>query len=122
MAKINGGIIGAINPTSFGKCTQTISTSSGTLTTQPGTRLVDTLVVAGGGGGGGNCQAGGGGGGGFRTSCSLSVCGATPYSITVGSGGTAGASPGAGGQGSSSIFSTITSAGGGGGDSLRTSR
>jgi hypothetical protein len=51
MAKSNGGIIGALNPTSFGKCTVTSQTSSGTLTTQPGTRIVQSLVVAGGGGG-----------------------------------------------------------------------
>jgi hypothetical protein len=52
MAKSNGGIIGALNPTSFGKCTVTSQTSSGTLTTQPGTRLVQALVVGGGAGGG----------------------------------------------------------------------
>jgi hypothetical protein len=42
MGSPNGGIIGVINPTSFGKCTQTITTATGstTLTTQPGTRLV----------------------------------------------------------------------------------
>jgi hypothetical protein len=40
MGSPNGGIIGVINPTSFGKCTQTVTTSSGPLTTQPGTRLV----------------------------------------------------------------------------------
>ena len=45
MAKSNGGIIGALNPTSFGKCTVTSQTSSGTLTTQPGTRLVATAVI-----------------------------------------------------------------------------
>jgi hypothetical protein len=40
MGSPNGGIIGVINPTSFGKCTQTVTTSSGQhLTTQPGTRL-----------------------------------------------------------------------------------
>jgi hypothetical protein len=54
MGSPNGGIIGVINPTSFGKCTVTSKTSSGTLTTQPGTRIVQTLVVAGGGGGGGS--------------------------------------------------------------------
>jgi hypothetical protein len=53
MGSPNGGIIGVINPTSFGKDTQTIATSSTTLTTQPGTRVVATAVVAGGGGGGG---------------------------------------------------------------------
>ena len=39
MASPNGGIIGVLNPTSFGKCTVTSQTSSGTLTTQPGTRV-----------------------------------------------------------------------------------
>jgi hypothetical protein len=50
MGSPNGGIIGVINPTSFGKCTVTTKTSSGPLTTQPGTRIVEVLVVAGGGG------------------------------------------------------------------------
>ena len=48
----NGGIIGPINVTSRGKNTITAKTCSGTVTTQPGTRLVRTVVVAGGGGGG----------------------------------------------------------------------
>ena len=88
MGSPNGGIIGVVNPTSFGKCTQTVRTSSTPLTTQPGTRLVQTLVVAGGGGGG--TGGGGGGAGGLRIICA-SVCGATAYPITVGAGG-AGAS------------------------------
>ena len=63
MGSPNGGIIGVVNPTSFGKCTQTIATASTTLTTQPGTRLVSYAVVAGGGSGGkGNNPEGGGGG------------------------------------------------------------
>jgi hypothetical protein len=40
MGSPNGGIIGVINPTSFGKCTVTTKTSLWTLTTQPGTRVV----------------------------------------------------------------------------------
>jgi hypothetical protein len=41
MGSPNGGIIGVINPTSFGKDTVTIKTSSHhqILTTQPGTRV-----------------------------------------------------------------------------------
>jgi len=98
-----------------------------------GSNKVDYLVVAGGGGSGHRC-AGGGGGGGFRVSNSYSLPGpttsplATPtginvsaqtYPITVGGGGAGGpllsSSPGIskGSQGSSSVFSTITSAGGG---------
>ena len=51
----NGGVIGKTNRTSFGKCTVTSKTSSApsAVTTQAGTRLVNTVVVAGGGGGGG---------------------------------------------------------------------
>ena len=118
MGSPNGGIVGVINPTSFGKCTVTSATGSTTLTTQPGTRLVSAAVVAGGGGAGGECS-GGGGAGGLRTCASISVCGATPYSITVGGGGagTPGGSSARGTQGSSTIFSTITSAGGGAGGS-----
>jgi hypothetical protein len=84
MGSPNGGIIGVINPTSFGKCTQTVTTST-PLTTQPGTRLVCLC----------SCSwwwwsskwinpegAGGGGAGGLRTCTSFSVCGATPYPIS----------------------------------------
>ena len=67
MARSNGGIIGKSNKASFGKCTVTSKTSTGSITLQPGTKLVDTLIVAGGGGGGTNCAAGGGAGaGGYR--------------------------------------------------------
>ena len=61
---LNGGVIGKKNNTSFGKCTVTVKTSStpSAVTTQAGTRLVNTLVVAGGGGGGGYYGGGGGGG------------------------------------------------------------
>jgi len=80
---------------------------------------VDYLVVAGGGGGGNN-HGGGGGAGGFRTSFPSPGCNAgsfpvtaTTFPITVGGGG-AGGSPGtASVSGSPSIFSTITSTGGG---------
>jgi len=50
MARSNGGIIGVSNKASFGKCTVTTKTSSGTITTQPGTTVVQALIVAGGGG------------------------------------------------------------------------
>jgi hypothetical protein len=93
-------------------------------TTGPGSSTVDYLVVAGGGGGGAR-HGGGGGAGGFRTNFPSSCAGipvtTTAYPITVGGGGTAGAfvgepNPGAnanGGKGSDSVFSTITSTGGG---------
>ena len=81
---------------------------------------VDYLVIAGGGGGG--KRGGGGGAGGHRTTFPSPSCnaGAFPitaqtYPITVGAGG-----PGCNNQpviakGSNSVFSTITSTGGGGG-------
>ena len=48
----NGGVIGASNKTSFGKGKTTSKTSTGAITTQPGTRLIDYMVVGGGGSGG----------------------------------------------------------------------
>jgi hypothetical protein len=134
MARTNGGITGKKNTASFGKCTVTSKTSTGTVTTQPGTKLLDYLVVAGGGGGGGGSEGGGGGAGGYRSSgfgpatlrgATLSVCGNSPYPITVGGGGasktltgpTGGAyEPGGAGSNSSLVTNTtITSTGGGGG-------
>jgi len=99
----NGGIIGPVNVLSNGKNTITSKTSSGDLTTQPGTRLLNTVVVAGGGGGGGAPSApdhvsGGGGAGGAKVVECISVGGGVAYPITVGGGGP-GAS--AGGQGTS---------------------
>lgn len=97
---------------------------------------VSYLVVAGGGGGGTGSPAqtgAGGGAGGYREGRASNDCysaspanapagltvSATTYPVTVGSGGP-GASPSGsagnvGGDGSNSIFSTITSTGGGGG-------
>jgi hypothetical protein len=97
----------------------------------PGNNTVDYFVVAGGGGGGGD-YGGGGGGGGFRGSSStytdnnpliacvagLPISASTSYPIQVGGGGAAGSGqPGGsvGVNGTPSIFSSITSAGGGGG-------
>ena len=87
--------------------------------------VVDYLIVAG-GGGGGNSHGAGGGAGGFReshvdatsgpyTASPLAATSSLPvsvqaYGIVVGAGGAAPSNPG-----SVSTFSTITSAGGGGG-------
>jgi hypothetical protein len=100
-----------------------------------GSTTVDYMVVAGGGSGGNatcgfNGQAGGAGAGGFRESVpspaawmasplanpggALPVS-ATGYPITVGAGGAAKTICGIGNNGSNSIFSTVTSAGGGAG-------
>jgi hypothetical protein len=91
-----------------------------------GSDSVDYLVVAG-GGGGGHDYGSGGGAGGFRisnstcmpapltsplaNSCGVTVT-ATTYPITVGAGGSIAPTDGST-NGSNSIFSTITSAGGG---------
>jgi hypothetical protein len=90
-----------------------------------GSNSVEYMVVAGGGGGGGGGVvgaqggAGGGGAGGFRqnypspTSAGLPVT-ATTYPISIGSGGTGGVDYATSStQGTPSIFSTITSTGGG---------
>jgi hypothetical protein len=79
----NGGVIGKTNKTSFGKNTQTVKTAStpSAVTTQPGTRIIKTLVLAG-GGGGGRDRAGGGGAGGLRN-IELNVCGNTALGAVV---------------------------------------
>jgi hypothetical protein len=95
-------------------------TSSGTFTVNFGDTLVEYLVVAGGAGGANN-HGGGGGAGGFRTGSGFPVSSAPgSYTVTVGSGGAGGVTPGQqGGSGSPSIFANpsnpITSTGGGGG-------
>jgi hypothetical protein len=106
-----------------------VFTGPGTFTvtcagTPAGSNSVEYLTVAGGGGGGsgGGTRAGGGGGaGGYRqnypspTTAGLPVT-ATAYPITVGSGGAGSPTPSPANKassGNSSIFSTITSAGGG---------
>ena len=90
---------------------------------------VDYLVIAGGGSGGTN-KGGGGGAGGYReaktgnngchtasptaTPTGISVTAGTTYPITVGGGGAGGSHPNYN-DGSNSVFSTITSTGGGAG-------
>jgi len=91
--------------------------------TSPAPSNVDYLVVAGGGSGrAGGSYNGGGGAGGYRTSFPSPGCNAgafpittTTYPITVGAGG------GLQSNGSPSIFSTITSTGGGRGGTSTTS-
>lgn len=91
---------------------------------------VDYRVVAGGGNGGTAYYSGGGGAGGHRTTFPSPSCNAgsfpvsaQAYPITVGAGGAGVETPDAGSAsdinpGSNSIFSSITSAGGGGGTPL----
>ena len=91
-----------------------ISDINGVLASQ-----VEYLVIAGGGGGasGVNAVGGGGGAGGYRTATNFAVT-AQSYSITVGAGGSGGVmgSNGtsfSGNTGTDSVFSSITSLGGG---------
>jgi hypothetical protein len=96
-----------------------------------GSNKVDYMIVAGGGGGSGGPSNGGGAGGYRESKCattsgcwtasplasstSLSVS-ATAYPITVGAGGSGGPSScNPGSRGNNSVFSTITSTGGGAG-------
>ena len=99
----------------------------------PGNNTVDYYVIAGGGGAASNSQQAGAGAGGFRVSndlcvpaptmsplansSGLTVSASTTYPVTVGGGGRAGLSPSPsdGVKGSNSVFSSITSAGGGAG-------
>ena len=82
----------------------------------------DYLVVAGGGAGGGSNPsnattiAGGGGAGGYKQISSYSILKNTPYTVTIGSGGS-GNNAAAGDDGLSSVFSNITATGGVGGGS-----
>jgi len=85
--------------------------NEGTNALSPVFNSAEYLVVAGGGGGGGHGGAGGGAGG-FRTGTLTGLLTATNYTVTVGAGGTGGSNAN-GTVGSNSVFSTITSAGGG---------
>jgi hypothetical protein len=120
----NGGIIGPPNtPNPFCQAEViTVKTANGSMTTAPLTTEVSVLVVAGGGGGGGGTCCGSGGGAGGTNITPVSVCGASPYSVTIGAGGAGGTSPSANpaGKGTDSIFApgtpiAITNCGGGAG-------
>jgi hypothetical protein len=108
--KFGGGIV----TESGGNTIHTFQTS-GTLS--PLSSLTaSALVVAGGGGGGAN--GGGGGAGGYRTGSGITIDTNSIYLVTVGAGGNGGTYPSSTGNatnGSNSIFSSITSTGGGAG-------
>jgi len=101
-------------------------TSSGTFTNYTSNLAVTYLVIAGGGGGGGD-YGGGGGAGGYRTNKSGQTSGRNSSAeaslalstgaktVTVGGGGAGGIYDNTkrGNQGSSSVFDSITSIGGG---------
>ena len=86
--------------------------SDGVFTNATGTTALEYLVVAG-GGSGGSGYGGGGGAGGYRTASGFAVVAEQSYPVTVGAGGVAGPYSGVGTSGEDSVFSTITSTGGG---------
>jgi len=86
--------------------------SSTTFTNATGVTSLEYLVVAG-GGAGGDGYAGGGGAGGYRVDTGFTVTADTEYAITVGAGGIGRVGRDSSADGGDSVFSTITSTGGG---------
>ena len=85
-----------------------LSAASNSVIPAPGApSSVEYLVIAGGGG----AYTGAGGAGGFRTVSGFAVASGSPITVTVGAGGVG---AGSSANGSNSVFSTITSLGGGG--------
>jgi len=122
----NGGIIGPKNSPTFSAASgawslfeQATSQKGGAWPglIGPAPSAVEYLVVAGGGAGGyGNSSIGGGGGGagGLRTATGFNVSAGSPITVTIGAGAAAQTDGGSQPQkGSDSVFSTITSIGGG---------
>ena len=109
----NGGnTIHTFNPAGNGSSTNDFVTPGGSATV--------TYLVVGGGGAGGFNYAGGGGGGGFRTgtfTLGSGTTAATTYAITSGAGGVGTTNMESTANGDDSVFSTITSTGGGQGGS-----
>lgn len=95
---------------------RTTFTASTTWTAPDGATSVEALVVGGGGGGGGGASSGGGGAGSLIYHSGYSVTPGNSYTVTIGTGGSAGSSGGpTGSQGGASVFGTISATGGGGG-------
>lgn len=109
-----------------------ISIASSSLSTTPASGVIVNFLVIAGGGAGGTRHGGGGGAGGYRCSVTGETSGrgssaessftaalSTNYTVTVGAGGSvvgSNYSGVAGNPGSNSVFSTITSVGGGRGN------
>jgi hypothetical protein len=116
-----------VTPAPLGTVSQLTTVGSTTWTAPANVGEVTYLVVGGGGGSGGghDTGGGGGGGGGMVLTGTMSVAPGTAYSVSVGTGGTAGtairpsgADPAIeipGGTGGNSEFHTITALGGLGG-------
>jgi hypothetical protein len=84
-----------------------------TWTAPTGVTSVEVLVVAGGGGGGTQHGGGGGGSGGLIYNPNYPVTPGSTYTITIGAGGTSGASSPT--NGGNSVFDSLTAIGGGAG-------
>ena len=103
--------------------TRSYITAAGGWTVPFGVASVESLVV-GGGGGGGSHVGGGGGAGGVRSASSTAVSDGSVVTVKVGMGGRAGRTMGpadgaiAPTNGQSSVFSSVTSLGGGSGASF----
>ena len=111
--QFGGGVV-----TSVGGNTIHTFLTSGTLS--PISSLSASYLIVAGGGGGGAVQGGGGGGGGLLSGTSMTIDTSSTYLVTVGAGGTAGATVSTNGtNGTNSTFSlvTTTALGGGGGGS-----
>ena len=113
MTGILNALLGFLKPGGAGFTIIQTFTSSTTWICPAGVTEVEYLVVAGGGGGGGGTGGAGenggagGGAGGFRTGTGFSVTAGTSYTVTIGAGGARFT------NGGDSVFSTITSTGGG---------
>jgi hypothetical protein len=110
------GVVVISIPTTQPTVDRYIYTASGQWTAPPGITSVDYVLV-GGGGGGGSRLAGGGGAGGYLSGTGYPVAPGQTYPIIIGSGGIGFVPPGVGlgTNGTNSIFSSLTSLGGGGG-------
>jgi hypothetical protein len=87
--------------------------SNTTWTCPTDVREIDVLVIAG-GGAGGSAYGGGGGAGGLVYRSGFTVTPGTPYTVTVGAGGTS-VTGTIGANGQNSVFGSLTATGGGGG-------
>lgn len=98
--------------------TYTYHTFTSTGTFLPLEKIKNAEVICVSGGGGGGCSYGGGGGAGGLLYAIFTVLNAgTTYSAVIGSGGSAGGTSSVPGNGTSSVFATLTPTGGGGGGS-----
>ena len=95
--------------------TNTVYTFTGSGTFTPVVGFNATVLLVAGGAGGGYWNGGGGGAGGVVYNTNTNLSSGVAYTVTIGSGGTAGTSTTIGGTGVNTLFNGITALGGGGG-------